>query len=83
MTAENDKRPQPQGFINIYDGRGYTKFPSSILEDLGIENKEEFIKEIPFISHPNCVLLLNPNANLQGIIEGLDVLKGILKMRCK
>jgi len=78
MTEVNNK-PQPQGTIKVYDKRGYTKFPSSILEELGIEG----IGEIPYVSHANCILLLNPSANLESIIDGLDVLKNILRLRCK
>ena len=81
MAEENDIKPQPQGTIKLYDGRGYAKFPSSILQDLGIGEKAN--EEIPYVSHPNCILLINPNANLRDIIEGLDVLKSVLKLRCK
>ena len=72
--------PQPHGIIKVYDTRGYAKFPSSILEELGIIDG---MGEIPYVSHSKCILLLNPSANLESIIEGLDVLKKVLKLRCK
>ena len=75
----NEQSPEPHGFVRIYDGRGYTHLPQALRKELGIEGEDE----IPYVAHTNCVLIFKKNTDLSKLIEGLDVLKEILKLRSK
>ncbi len=68
---------RPVGVIKITDSRGYAYFPKFLRREVGCEGKGE----IPFFISANCVLLVRKDADIQKVLEGLDILKKDLLLR--
>jgi hypothetical protein len=74
---ENKGQLRPLGEIKIIDPRGYAYLPKILRKEVNATGKTS----IPFFISPNCVLLIRKGADLQRIIEGLEILKKDLILR--
>jgi hypothetical protein len=68
---------RPVGTIKVTDPRGYAYLPKILRKEIKCEGKDE----IPFFINANCVLLVRKDADIDKILEGLDVLKKDLLLR--
>jgi bifunctional DNA-binding transcriptional regulator/antitoxin component of YhaV-PrlF toxin-antitoxin module len=69
--------PRPVGKITIFDERGYAYLPKIIRKEVGADGKDE----IPFFIDANCVLLVRKGAELEDVLEGIEILKRDLMLR--
>jgi len=71
------RKVRPVGEIAIHDERGYAYLPKIIREEIGIEGKGR----VPFYIDANCVLIVRKDANLEEILEGLEILRRDILLR--
>jgi hypothetical protein len=74
---ENKGQLRPVGEIKIVDPRGYAYLPKILRKEVNATGKTS----ISFFISANCVLLIRKGADLQRIIEGLEILKKDLILR--
>jgi hypothetical protein len=75
--AKENRQIRPVGEIKIIDPRGYAYLPKILRKEVKATGKTS----IPFFINANCVLLVRKGADVQKILEGLEILKKDLLLR--
>jgi len=76
MLTVNDEIPRPVGTIKI-SRTGKSHIPEVIRTEIGN------LREVPYYLDANIVLLTRSDANLEDILDGMEILKRDLKKRVK
>jgi hypothetical protein len=74
---EDKGQLRAMGQIKIVDPRGYAYLPKILRKEIKAKGRAS----IPFFINANCVLLVRKGADIEKIIEGLDILKKDLILR--